>query len=418
MFTKRVSLVVKNIVHQLASVHSPRQASQCIDPQNVHFESVFTALGRALTILVTLDEIIKNNDLLLEHWTLYKRMMKSVRNATEVFGLQRDQLQPFEIWVLQLEGELLDGNIFQNCISQKFDDMTVGVTANTTFRDEFTISLRLMHAYLEQRLGQPNERTQRHDFIGLVALFVFHHQLFRVVDKKLTKALWDVQHKVPVITLYGSALFIPNEFIGEKMPQVLPLVQGKGPDLRSVRLTRLQEMDRNITDVAQAHYMDVSRWMIRMEDREPMGIRDIGQKKMQVCTYILKGVLSAYHISNFVKTFLMLHSELEVPMRRSQVCAMFRLLELLKAIQQVGDVKLQCDRWWHSRACSLPLTLTLRHFPCAISLPLCPDTDVPSPEHVDRIPNIAHPAAPLIHRGQPCQRLDKERGQKRHRKRS
>ena len=40
-------------------------------------------------------------------------MMKSVRNATEVFGLQREQLQPFEKWILQLEGQLLDGMLFQ-----------------------------------------------------------------------------------------------------------------------------------------------------------------------------------------------------------------------------------------------------------------------------------------------------------------
>ena len=36
-------------------------------------QTVFLALGRALTILITLDKIIDGNEVLAEHWTLYKR---------------------------------------------------------------------------------------------------------------------------------------------------------------------------------------------------------------------------------------------------------------------------------------------------------------------------------------------------------
>jgi WASH complex subunit 7 len=60
---------------------------------------------------------------------------------------------------------------------------------------------RLIFAYLEPRLGQANEREHRTEFVGLCALFVFHNQLFRVVDKRLVKAVWDVQLKVPAVHL-------------------------------------------------------------------------------------------------------------------------------------------------------------------------------------------------------------------------
>jgi hypothetical protein len=69
-FVRRINLVVKTVVHQLASLHSSRPAAQCIDPTDVHLESVFSGLGRCFTILVTLDEIIMKNELLEEHWKL------------------------------------------------------------------------------------------------------------------------------------------------------------------------------------------------------------------------------------------------------------------------------------------------------------------------------------------------------------
>jgi len=74
VFVNRVNLVVKNVVHQLASLYSAKPVSQCIDPTDVHLDTVFTHLGRALTILVTLDTVIDGNEVLAEHWTLYKRL--------------------------------------------------------------------------------------------------------------------------------------------------------------------------------------------------------------------------------------------------------------------------------------------------------------------------------------------------------
>ena len=66
---------------------------------------VFTALGRLLTVVVTLDEMISQNDALQEHWVLYKRMMKSVRSNTDVFKIDGNDLPAFETWILTLEGK-------------------------------------------------------------------------------------------------------------------------------------------------------------------------------------------------------------------------------------------------------------------------------------------------------------------------
>ena len=41
-------------------------------------QTVFEELGQLLTVLITLDEIVDNHVILKEHWTLYKRWVRSI----------------------------------------------------------------------------------------------------------------------------------------------------------------------------------------------------------------------------------------------------------------------------------------------------------------------------------------------------
>lgn len=72
VYASRVNQVVKNVVHQLAMLHTATPTSQAIDARDVHMQVVFAYLARMLTVLATLDEIIQSNPCIKEHWTLYK----------------------------------------------------------------------------------------------------------------------------------------------------------------------------------------------------------------------------------------------------------------------------------------------------------------------------------------------------------
>ena len=41
-----------------------------------------------------------------------------------------------------------------------------------------------------------NETDQRLKFVGVVAMYILHFQIFRVIDKKLFKSIWDIHRKV------------------------------------------------------------------------------------------------------------------------------------------------------------------------------------------------------------------------------
>ena len=37
---------------------------------------------------------------------------------------------------------------------------------------------------------------QRYRFVGLSGLYILHYQIFRVMDKKVFKSMWDIHKKV------------------------------------------------------------------------------------------------------------------------------------------------------------------------------------------------------------------------------
>lgn len=70
-YVVRIYDVVKNIVHQLASLYTERRVIQ-FDPTGIHLQPIYEHLGDALAILVILDEMINSNEHLLDHWKQYK----------------------------------------------------------------------------------------------------------------------------------------------------------------------------------------------------------------------------------------------------------------------------------------------------------------------------------------------------------
>jgi len=102
VFVGRVNLEVKNVVHQLAMLYSPTPTIQAIHTDEVHLLTVLQHLGDTLTVLITLDEIIASNEALRGHWKMYKRMVKAVSSNVGLFGVTKENLQPFQKFVVRV----------------------------------------------------------------------------------------------------------------------------------------------------------------------------------------------------------------------------------------------------------------------------------------------------------------------------
>ncbi|CAI9722200.1 Hypothetical predicted protein [Octopus vulgaris] len=334
-FVMRVYEVVKNTIHQLTCLYNPPKSGiKLIDVTGVHFQIVFEHLGDLLTVLITLDKIIENQALLKEHWTLYKRMLKSVRHNTSKFNIPVEKLRPFEKLMLTQEGQLFDGYIFLNCVEQIFDDPNIVlVSKSTTFAEEFIFNIREILTQLESKIGDVKEMDQRHKYVGLCGLYVLYTQIFRVVDKKLFKAVWDVYKKVPAVHLVGNVVWIPSDFLLNNIPDTAQAIDKKA--LLVVRghcSTWLQQKNQILTRDIQSYFSQIGIWMVNMESNLSRG-SSVMQELNNRCNLFIQGILYAYNISHMVRTVMNLHLLLQKAMTKTAVIALCKLLELLKAIE-------------------------------------------------------------------------------------
>ncbi|XP_071809991.1 WASH complex subunit 4-like [Asterias amurensis] len=334
-FVNRCNEVIKGTIHQLASLYNnAKTAPKIIDVTHVHLQTVYEHLGDMLRVLITLDEIVVNQSTLKDHWTLYKRMLKSVHHNPTRFGVEESKLRPFEKLLMGMQGQLLDGMIFQNCVEQGFDDNAVIVSKNSFFAEEFAFNIRTMFTQVEPKIGEINEIHQRLQYVGICGLYVLHFQIFRVIDKKMFKSLWDVYRKVPAMTLTANIVWSANQFLLKSLsPHISRFLDKKSQ--QSVVLgtqTYLQQKSQSLVREVQVYYMQVCSWMIKMES-SLTSANTVMEDLTHKCNLFIHGLLFAFNISNLVRTVMNLHAHMNKPMTKTAVLALCRLIEMLKSIE-------------------------------------------------------------------------------------
>jgi len=331
-FVQRSYEVVQHIMLQLASMYTKDQ-QKVIDVSHVHFVTVLEHLGGLLTSLITLDEIISGADVLQDHWKRYKRMLKVVHHNAGRFDVEESKLRPFEKFLLGLEGQVLSGQILENCMRLRFDTRFISVTRNQVLGDEFAACLKLMFQKMESRLGESNEIDQRHQYVGLLALYTLYYNIYRTVDKKFFKQIWDVYKKVPAIHLTGNILLFPDEFLLNNIQQIDKILDKRQIDaVGAARQQYLAAQNQALTKEAQMYYLQVSAWMVEMESACAKGTSLMDNLNNKAILFI-QGIKYACSISHMIRTIMNLHVALSKPMTKSAVLAFCRLIELLKAIE-------------------------------------------------------------------------------------
>eukprot|EP00111_Clytia_hemisphaerica_P017411 TCONS_00051483-protein len=331
-FVQRSYEVIQHVIHQFASLYT-RAGPKVMDITDVHFLTLFEHLGDLLATLITLDEIINNNMLLKEHWKKYKRMLKSVHHNSQRFNVDETKLRPFEKLLLSLEGQVMHGRIFANCLNLHFDTRSINVTRNTLLAEEMITCLKAMFTIIEPKLGDKSEIDQRMKYVGLLGLFTLYFNIYQTLDKKFFKQLWDVYKKVPAIHLCGNILIFPDEFLLDHIPHCEKFIDKKQIDaVINARLAYLVANNTNLTKDAHNYYLQVSCWMIEMESAA-YKTNNLGEMLNKKAALFIQGVRYAYNISNTIRTVMNLHVSLNKPMTKGAVIAFCRLIGLLKGIE-------------------------------------------------------------------------------------
>lgn len=213
-FIERCYSVATNVVQQLASLMKAKEQLYKATFQGTHLCSVFNTLSELLVVLVTLDNIIQQNEFLQESWSYYKSMISYARGDPSSFGTDEVGISKFERLLVSIDQAVMIGEIFKGCIEQNFEiimleeeeekEVKVNVRANEVFMGELLFCFKTQLETALSIIGTSSELFERYDIVGSMAMYCLYRQLLLPSvppDSKLHKTLWGVQKIVPLVIL-------------------------------------------------------------------------------------------------------------------------------------------------------------------------------------------------------------------------
>lgn len=338
-FVSHCADVILNGVHQLSALRDSKStagaASFAASP-DVHPQIVFESLSRLLTAMVTLDGIMMQQETLKNHWSFYRRMIKAAQMDCDKYKVTKEQMKRLDKLLGPAEKRVMESNMFKACVDQQFNKSGVFfVSKNAAFCDELNFAMKTILADVEANLVNMMDPGQKSKLVGLAAMMVLHYNLFQTLDKKFLNKVWEVCKKVPGVTLHGNVMWFPEQFLLANLPSLAKSVDKKLMQvLASNRQTFLQAKGQSASlDTKQLHHQ-LNGWVIRMESGFKRQISQLTLEHLQrVTDLLLQGIQFASTLNSNINTVLNLHGKLSIPLTKTSVIALCKMMEMLKAVE-------------------------------------------------------------------------------------
>ena len=346
-FVDRCYIVCSNIVQQLGSLLKSQEPFYQTSLERTHMTTAFSALGRLLCTLASLDLVIAGNEMIAECWGYYKTMIAFVRTDTTAFGTDTTALATFERMLVSIDQTIMIGDIFKGCIEQNFEQyvdedaiapISINVRSNEVFLGELLQNIKLQIDTSLRVAGTAAELpAHRLELMSGVCLYVLYRKLVPArlePDAKLYKYLWEIQKQVPVVVIADSLLWSPGDFLTQ-----FAHLEIKKPDPANPALYRRQFIptyDAQLPGRTTALLAQVQAWLVLAESRIHLSLRhdqNTDQALDLRCSILLKGLSLAHRASTLTKMSLAMHTAMQVPLTKAALMDLSRLTELLKAIE-------------------------------------------------------------------------------------
>lgn len=306
---------------------------------NLQLHTVFREFSDLLGFLVILDEVIRNQSVLQEHWMKYRQMIKSVRADSRSFNAEPANLIQLERELIQIDKYIMSANIFKNFIDTVLQQNHRLLMRNMLLAEKFTAFVTSLVSELD-RADVLISDVQEYRPISLAAIYYFTASLFPTcfdTKKLFYKTVWEPLRKVQAVPLPGANVWIPEIFLNSSL-------QGNGSKLfdqramqtlASARQSFLQQKVVALSKDIFQWNLQYTSWTVRLQEvlylKDPsiISMADLSRK----CTLLVDGVKLAQTLSHTFKLVLNLHASLGKPIGKQVVVQLCQILELLKSIE-------------------------------------------------------------------------------------
>ena len=119
-FCGRVNAVVLNVVQQFVSLYA-RDSRFAPGWSGTRLKPVLVGLGDVLSVLVTMDAIVRDNKLIDSAWERYKRVADVISADPTKYNVDAGAAAAFPQLMLALDRNVVSGQMLRGCLNQSYD---------------------------------------------------------------------------------------------------------------------------------------------------------------------------------------------------------------------------------------------------------------------------------------------------------
>ncbi|XP_078173320.1 uncharacterized protein LOC144567139 isoform X4 [Carex rostrata] len=339
--------LVVNLLLQLNAVYSNHERST--RPLNsfrtINLRTVLELLGEGLSVLILLDEIVRQNGNIKSHLSLFARMLSKVKLEVETFGVALDDLD-FLDQVVETLQKLFALGFFERLVlaDSPLSASLNLVMCNSKLLDAFSSCFYEGCSEILPRLDSWKELPMdRLKIINVLALLLF--SLYASGDtpnKKILKLLSDFLEKLPIIYIGGIKVFL-FEILQTKYPKgfsawLSALEVSK--DYILIQKNYLIHLNKLYLRDWQVIRDALSCWAVSFQSSmHPLSEIQNEDWLRLLLKQMLQGVVLAERLHVLVVSMLDLHASLEVPLKREKVKSLCHMIVSLKVIGNIFQMR-------------------------------------------------------------------------------
>lgn len=217
-FVSRGYEVGKRLIGQLASVYSQPTGSNELYVSTfakIRLTTIFDHIAELLVTFLTLDELISSNSAWNEGYSMYFRMVKSIKYDPARFGTDEDDLWQLDKKLLALKSQLIEGRIYQNFIESDFEEGILPIRKNLPLKKELNYAVEFLSHNLHTMTSGHFDVGAPKAYINLCALYVFYVNLYKgsanePATKQTFDKLWNTNFQIPAVHLYLDVLWFSS----------------------------------------------------------------------------------------------------------------------------------------------------------------------------------------------------------------
>ncbi|CAA3004920.1 Hypothetical predicted protein, partial [Olea europaea subsp. europaea] len=281
--------LLADIVRQLDAVYYFQWNHKLMCDNNICLYDIFLCIGELLMSFLTLDEIVSNQVLFMEHWNAYKQVVIAQLQGNTYSEIDNRKVKVLLNLMNEIENTILSEKIFANAMRIKFVDVKSNIKLCTSIQS----CIKMNIAKFENK--QLSELTHHKclQFVKLSALYVLYINIHGMNDKKLFKQVWDCFKKYTFFTMHCNVVWFPDVFFKKHVNiNIDNFIDKKCMNsIAGIRDNYILHSHENLHKEVSIYNMYVLSWVIKFDEiiKKDISHMRLGEIK-QLVNIVLDGL--------------------------------------------------------------------------------------------------------------------------------